>query len=454
MSCALTLECLEIRHGIGAETRNDEVDHPSSLRPFLSSPPRAARAALDRARGASHGRARAAQSGAVHSDTLIGYRLVRLIGAGARAEVFLAVPAHEAGEPVALKVPLPGTTESSVLVEAEALDRARGDHVVALLDLASGPLGPPVLVLQRLAGPSLAHVLADRGSVSSGEAITVLVPLHGALTRAHDQGVAHGRVGADSVLFAEGGMPVLARFGAAQLGEPGRSEAALEADPAVAADRAAFRALAVLLLRDHLLDLDLTEWGDLPALLFSIASAAPVALSGRAVEPFGLAHRSGLRGRDIAVPEEIPAVARHPLIESLLTRLPPRWRAGTELVLAHGRTVRRRTWILAAVALGALVTTLLMLPTSDPPVDAEPPLPAEIAPSPTPTSSVLTDDDPVAALVALIERRERCLADRSILCLDAVGQPGSAALADDQALVQALQNGAEIPAPLDRKSVV
>jgi serine/threonine protein kinase len=390
---------------------------------------------------------RAAQSGAVQSETLIGYRLIRLIGAGERAEVFLAVPAHEAGEPVALKVPLPDTTEPSVLVEAEALDRSRGDHVVALLDLASGPLGPPVLVLQRLAGPSLAHVLADRGSLSPGEAITVLVPVHGALTRAHDQGVAHGRVGADSVLFAEGGMPVLARFGAAQLGEPGRSEAALEADPAVAADRAAFRALAVLLLVDHVPDLDLTEWSDLPALLFSIAPAAPVALSGRAVEPPAPPRASGLQGAGVAVRAEIPASVPHPLVEPLLMRLPAPWRARADAALGSLSRVRRRTWILAAVALGALVTTLLMLPTSEPPVDPEPPLPAEIAPSPTPTSSVLTDDDPIAALVALLERRKRCLAERSILCLDAVGQPGSAALADDQALVQALQQGAELPEP-------
>ena len=387
----------------------------------------------------------------MQSDTLIGYRLIRLIGAGERAEVFLAVPAHEAGDPVALKVPLPDTTEPSVLVEAEALDRARGDHVVALLDLASGPLGPPVLVLERLAGPSLAHVLAERGSLSAGEAITVLVPLHGALTRAHAQGVAHGRVAADSVLFAAGGMPVLARFGAAQLGEPGRSEAALEADPAVAADRAAFRELTTMLLGDHVADLEVDEWSDLPALLFAIAPAAPVVLSGRAIESSAPSDRTGLRRHGVVIPADVPGAVHHPLVDALLARLPPKWRHGAETALAHGRRVRRRTWILAAVALCALGATLLMLPPTDPAEDADPieaEQAAESTPTPTLTASVLTADDPVAALVALLERRERCLADRSILCLDTVGQPGSAALADDQALVQALQQGAETPEPI------
>lgn len=163
----------------------------------------------------------------MQNETLIGYRLVRLIGSGVRAEVFLAVPAHAPGDPVALKVPLPGTTEASVLVEAEALDRARGDHVIALLDLATGPLGTPVLALERVAGPSLAHLISSRGRLAAGEAVTVLAPLHAAVSRLHAQGVAHGRIAADAVLFTAEGMPVLARFGATQLGDPGRSEAAM-----------------------------------------------------------------------------------------------------------------------------------------------------------------------------------------------------------------------------------
>jgi hypothetical protein len=76
-------------------------------------------------------------------------------------------------------------------------------------------------------------------------------------------------------------------------------------------------------------------------------------------------------------------------------------------------------------------------------------------PSATPSASVtagsgrdvgpVAGDDPVAALVALLETRAGCIRDLSVLCLDAVGQPGSSALADDQALVRSLQAGAESP---------
>ena len=52
-------------------------------------------------------------------------------------------------------------------------------------------------------------------------------------------------------------------------------------------------------------------------------------------------------------------------------------------------------------------------------------------------------DDPLAALELLLVERERCIRDLSVLCLDAVDQAGSAALADDTALVRAIQNGGE-----------
>jgi hypothetical protein len=60
---------------------------------------------------------------------------------------------------------------------------------------------------------------------------------------------------------------------------------------------------------------------------------------------------------------------------------------------------------------------------------------------------VRPDEDPVDALVRLLEARERCLRDRSVLCLESVDRAGSAALADDQELVLGLQAGDETPAP-------
>jgi hypothetical protein len=54
-------------------------------------------------------------------------------------------------------------------------------------------------------------------------------------------------------------------------------------------------------------------------------------------------------------------------------------------------------------------------------------------------------EDPVEAAVLLLELRERCLRDLSLLCLDDVGQPDSAALTDDRMLIRDVQNGGEFP---------
>ncbi len=58
-------------------------------------------------------------------------------------------------------------------------------------------------------------------------------------------------------------------------------------------------------------------------------------------------------------------------------------------------------------------------------------------------ASVLDGDDPVAAASALVTARERCLAELSILCLDQVFQPGSAAMEHDRAAIRAIQSGGE-----------
>ncbi|MDP3208537.1 MAG: hypothetical protein Q8M65_05260, partial [Rhodoglobus sp.] len=126
-------------------------------------------------------------------DTLGGYRLIRKLGEGPRAELFLAHPESDAEltRPTAVKVYRPGVTEQSVIAEAAALSRAAGDHVVTLSDLAMGPTGVPALILDRLPGGSLSRLLRDRAALSVGEAITILAPLALTLDRLHQCGVAH-----------------------------------------------------------------------------------------------------------------------------------------------------------------------------------------------------------------------------------------------------------------------
>tara|TARA_R110002167_G_scaffold22061_1_gene79245 strand:- start:1033 stop:1695 length:663 start_codon:yes stop_codon:yes gene_type:complete len=63
-----------------------------------------------------------------------------------------------------------------------------------------------------------------------------------------------------------------------------------------------------------------------------------------------------------------------------------------------------------------------------------------------PSSTVLLADDPRAASAVLVETRERCLDELSILCLDQVFQQGSAAMDADRDVILMIQSGGEATA--------
>jgi len=124
--------------------------------------------------------------------------------------------------------------------------------------------------------------------------------------------------------------------------------------------------------------------------------------------------------------------------------------------------VRPAVWGVAALGAVALVAAVALVPNET----------SDAALTPTPTASVISDvdsptgsadpvvmgDDPIAAAVVLLELRDRCFRELSVICLDDVAQQGSSALATDQAAVRDAQNGAELPPPLtagaERLSIV
>ncbi|MDP9428402.1 MAG: protein kinase, partial [Actinomycetota bacterium] len=85
------------------------------------------------------------------------------------------------------------------------------------------------LVLDLLAGGSLAALLSRRGRLRPGEVVTALAPVAAALAHAHERGVVHGDLSPGNVVFTAEGRPVLTDLGVARvLGE----EAAGEVTPA------------------------------------------------------------------------------------------------------------------------------------------------------------------------------------------------------------------------------
>lgn len=427
-------------------------------------------------------------SDGVTIESLAGIRLIRTLGHGDRAEVLLVRLRDGVGDSAALKVYRQHVDRRSISAEIEALSRAQGRHVVTLRDLTTTQDAVPALLLDRLARGSLGSLMRSREHLRTGEAITILAPLARALDRVHRAGAVHAGIRSDTVLFDAAGTPVLACFGRAFPIARELPPAQLAAQPGVALDLTAFAALsrAVLAQVDdpgmRVLS-DFAEPG--PALeshewlerfsdrLFDAGEACAVEFpDSSGVTPdqqvttvplraLGLVSVSNLRtslaARSVqitptaqGVQSASPAVGRLPVLGAVVGAISEKVPGGVLFVLtrlvAMLRTVRMRWWLTLAAVCVVVVAALVLIPTRQ--EARQPALGPTASAAPerlggaeaAPTSS----DDPVAALVALLGSRERCIAQLSVLCLDAVDQSGSAALASDQALVRALQSGAAV----------
>ena len=392
-------------------------------------------------------------------ESLGGYRLVRKLGEGPRAEVFLAHPLRDHADalPAAIKVTRAGVDPASVLAEASALTRAVGNHVVALLDVAPGPGVAHALILDRLAGGSLARLLRDRSRLRAGEAITILAPLAGAVSRLHDEGVVHGAIRADTVLFDADGAPVLACFGRARLVDPGLSPAARESEAGITDDVRAVAALARTVLAAAGSAGELLDWvessvefgtddwlGSFAARLFDLGEAEAVDL--RAGAP---AYAEGRVPARLVIGSPIMAVEPRQALPAWADGLLPAGMGDTiapvvQRLRSALSTVRRPLWLMAGAVAVTLVAAIALVSPGDSDAASSPPVSPTATGAPAVDAGPVGANDPVAALSALLETRERCIRELSVLCLDDVDQEGSAALEADQQLVRGLQDGAEV----------
>ena len=63
--------------------------------------------------------------------------------------------------------------------------------------------------MEHVDGLSLAQIRAARAPLSDGEGATVAIPVAGALGALHDASLAHGAVGASTILVRPDGRPLL-----------------------------------------------------------------------------------------------------------------------------------------------------------------------------------------------------------------------------------------------------
>ncbi|CCH88964.1 Serine/threonine protein kinase [Modestobacter italicus] len=216
-----------------------------------------------------------------------GYVLEELLGRGGSGQVWRARP-RAGGPPVAVKVLVRGDAarqerEAALLGELDHPHLVRL-HEVVRREVRGGP-AEVTLVLDLLAGGSLAALLARRGRLRPGEVVTALAPVAAALAHAHDRGVVHGDLSPGNVIFTAEGRPVVTDLGTARLvGDRVRAEVTpAYVDPVVARGGAPGPASDV----------------------FGVAAAAFHALTG--IAPWNAADPRGTLG--VAADGELPDLA-------------------------------------------------------------------------------------------------------------------------------------------------
>ena len=162
------------------------------------------------------------------NDSVAGYRLLRLLGAGAQSRVYLASPPGD-GPAVALKIAALGSPDPEAAAPAEFLRATRiaralaHPHIVAIeASGLEGPLG--WLAMEFIEGGDLAPYTRPRQRLPDAEVLGIAVQLCGALAHAHRQGVVHRDLKPENVLVDRPRDIIkLADFGLARLSGAGQT---------------------------------------------------------------------------------------------------------------------------------------------------------------------------------------------------------------------------------------
>lgn len=166
----------------------------------------------------------ATTAGATADASLAGYRLIRRLAEGDRADVYLATVAREeppgpgdrAGSPeslVVMRVYDRDADDAAIATEIAAMQHDGPGATAALLDVATLPDGRACLVVERIGGAALSGLIAP-GGLLPGQAVTALAPIVVAVRELADRGLVHTRLAAADVVVDETGRPRLLGLGA------------------------------------------------------------------------------------------------------------------------------------------------------------------------------------------------------------------------------------------------
>jgi len=153
------------------------------------------------------------------------YQLVRRIGAGGMAQVYVAQD-RLLGRDVAVKILHEESAGDTTYVErfrreAKAVAQLNHPNVVAVYDWghttsdASGGRSDYYMVMEYVPGPNLKEVVRARGPLPEDEALSIAAQIASALEVAHERGLVHRDVKPHNVLIAPNGRAKVADFGIA-----------------------------------------------------------------------------------------------------------------------------------------------------------------------------------------------------------------------------------------------
>ncbi|MEJ7730254.1 MAG: serine/threonine-protein kinase [Polyangiaceae bacterium] len=149
-----------------------------------------------------------------------------LIGEGGMGTVWRArnvmLDAHVAVKLIRGEIRHPSLLERFIR-EARASARLQHPSIVRVYDYGTSSKGEPFMVMELLEGTNLGHRLDEETRLEPVEAVTLLLPIAGALAVAHDAGVVHRDLKPENIFLVEGrdgcARPVIMDFGIAKLRE-------------------------------------------------------------------------------------------------------------------------------------------------------------------------------------------------------------------------------------------
>ncbi|AVP97889.1 hypothetical protein C7S18_12075 [Ahniella affigens] len=146
-----------------------------------------------------------------------GYELVRELGVGGMAVVYLAIQTS-LDRKVALKVMRRNIEdvdkfERRFLMEGRTLAKLPHRNIVAVYDIVKGDAST-YIAMEYLDGGTLHDRMRD--GLSLAEAVAIVVQIAGALQFAHDHGVIHRDLKPSNIMFRDESTPVLTDFGIAK----------------------------------------------------------------------------------------------------------------------------------------------------------------------------------------------------------------------------------------------